>query len=428
MSAPERTGIYLTTDVILNNPDYVKALQDGLGLNLVVLSFSGELPQDVLSASPYDSTPLSDKCLHDLVAKHLDGTPVDPLEFDQVRQSPGPSVGQTGSNEKFRRAIQLLHNAGVDIWICGGSWTLRRLMFCPSNEATNTWYETLYTHWATQYGAQGLDITHARYPMGSFPRGLFSCTCERCEQAAAELGYDMAVLKEALQNGLKRLQSIDIGLLTAACKHGMGPFDFLQILNLDTGILDWFKLRAAILERNLARFRQAVHNAAPGVLFGADTYPASLSMFMGHNHARWSECADFASPLVSHIYQFVSLTLIEWAKFLQQTKPGLSETDALQIVYTLTGYAGVGLPETIAGYRSEDPDALAHSLPLEDVILHDLIKARLSLPSNVPSYPILHGEGWPKDAIPTIRDRALEIGHNGIIWQGTSELVPFNLK
>ena len=40
------TGIYLTTDVVLKYPDYVTRLRDEIGLNTVVLDFSGELPED----------------------------------------------------------------------------------------------------------------------------------------------------------------------------------------------------------------------------------------------------------------------------------------------------------------------------------------------------------------------------------------------
>lgn len=317
MQKKKRTGIYLTTTRVLDNPGYIKALQDGLGLNLVVLSFSGELPPEVRQASPYDRVPLSDACLNDLVSRHLDGTPVDPLEFDRVRESAGPGAGMHGDDGAFRRAIDLIHNAGCDIWICGGSWTLRRLMFCPSHKAVNRWYEALYAHWAAAYGAEGLDITHARYPMGSFPRGLFACACNRCARRASELGYDMEAMQAALQNGLDRLQRLDTGLLISVCRQGAGPFDFLQILDPNAGIIDWFNFRADLLAANLKQFRNAVHAAAPsGFLFGTDTYPASLSLFMGHNHARWAEFSDYASPLVSHVYQFVSLTLIEWARFL----------------------------------------------------------------------------------------------------------------
>ena len=429
MDKTNRTGVYLTTKLILDNPDYIKALADGMGLNLAILGFSGQLPDSVLAESPYDQTPLSDACLHGIVAKHMDGEPVDPAEFDQVRNSVGPSAGGGGNDGDFRKAVKIARGAGCEVWICGGSWTLRRLMFCPSNEAVNNWYEALYVHLATNAGIDGLDITHARYPMISFPRGLLACACDDCAKSARELGYDMAAMRASLLSGPDRLRNTDPARLISACRGGVGPLDFLQVLGGDTGVIDWFRFRTELLGRNLERFREAVHGAAgEDFVFGCDTYPASLSMLVGHNHARWGEFSDFASPLVSHVYQFVSLSLIELARLLRGVHPSLSETDALRIVYAATGYGGIGLPDTEAGYNAHDPDALAASIPLKEIILHDLVKARLSLPGGIPSYPIIHGEGWPKEDIVAIRDGASTAGHNGIMWQGTSELVDFDLK
>ncbi len=429
MDKTNRTGVYLTTKLILDNPDYIKALADGIGLNLAILGYSGQLPEDVLAMSPYYQTPPSDACIRDIVAKDMDGEPVDPLEFDQVRGSVGPSAGGGGSDEGFRKAVDIARQAGCEVWICGGSWTLRRLMFCPSNKAVNNWYEAYYVHLATNAGVDGLDITHARYPMISFPRGLLACACKDCARSAGELGYDMATMRASVSSGLDRLRNVDPERLVAACAGGTGPLDFLQALGGDTGITDWLRFRAELLGHNMKRFREAVHAAAgDDFVFGCDTYPASLSMWVGHNHARWAEFSDFASPLVSHVYQFVSLSLIELARLLRGVHPSLSETDALRTIYAVTGYGGIGLPDTEAGYNAHDPDALAESIPLKEIILHDLVKARLSLPGDIPSYPIIHGEGWPKDDILAIRDGALEAGHDGIMWQGTSELVAFDLK
>ena len=429
MERKKRTGIYLTTKVILDNPDYVGALVDGLGLNLVILGFSGRLPEHVLAESPYDGVPLSDECLHRIVARYMDGEPCEPREFDQVRGSVGPSMGGGGSDDDFRKAVDIAREAGCEVWICGGSWTLSRFMFCPSNEAVNNWYEALYVYLATNAGVDGLDLTHARYPMVSYPEGLLACACENCSQRAVELGYDMAAMRTSVSVALERLGKADPARLVSSCAGGMGPLDFLQFFDSDSGITDWFNFRAELIGRNLKRFREAVHAAAgEDFIFGSDNHPASLSMLVGHNHARWDDFSDFASPLVSHVYQFVSLALIELARLLRGVLPTLTETDALQIVYAATGYGGIGLPETEAAFNAHDPEALAHSIPLKEIILHDLVKARLSLPEAIPSYPIIHGEGWPREAILAIRDGAFEAGHDGIMWQGTSELVEFDLK
>ena len=424
----KRVGIYLTAAAVIDNPDYLTALRDELGLNLVILGSSGELPPEVLKESPFDGTPLSDECLHSLVGKHIDGQPVDTTEFDLVRASVGPGFGQ-GNDERFRRANQVIHDAGMDMWICGGSWTHRRLMFCPSNEATNHWFEAAYIYMATQYGIEGLDLSHARYPMGSMPRGLFYCACDTCARAASEMGYDMEEMVAALNAGHRRLGTVDPTLLAGAGRAGMGPFDYMQMLDMPSGILDWFRFRAELLGRNLKRFRDAVHGAAgDDFIFGSDTYPASLSMFMGHNHAAWADFSDFASPLVSHIHQFVVMTLVEWANFLREVNPGLGEADALHTVYKFVGYDSLGLPDSEADFHHEDIDRMVRSIPLKEFILCDLVKARLSLPESLPSYPIIHGEGWPLEDIRGIIDGSEKAGHDGIIFQGTSELVDFELK
>jgi hypothetical protein len=165
---------------------------------------------------------------------------------------------------------------------------------------------------------------------------------------------------------------------------------------------------------------------APDVKFGTDTYPSSMSLTAGHDHRRWGEMADFASPLVSHISAFTCNTFIEWARFLQEEVPNLSEEDALQVVYRFTGYDGMGLPETVDTYGADEPATLAYRIPLVDLILRDLTKAKLYLPPDMPSYPIIHGEGWPRDGIDTIVSEAKNLGHNGIIWQGTDELMEYD--
>ena len=429
MTRKPRTGIYLTSKIILSNPDYVKALRDKVGLNLVILGFSGELPDDVLKASPYDGTPPSDACLAGLVARHFDGKPVDQTELAQVRSSGGPSAGRGGSNADFRRAVQIAREAGCEIWICGGSWTLSSLMFCPSNKAVRDWYQTLYSYWSTTCGVDGIDITHARYPMASIPRGLGVCACDTCAARAGDLGYDFAGMKAAAGSFAKRLAKLDRGHLVSACRGGLGPLDFVQILDTDSGLLDWLRFRCDLITEGIAGSRDAVRSAAgDDFIFGSDTYPASLSLLVGHDHTRWAECSDFASPLVSHVLQFVSLGLIEYARILRESLPALSEAEALSVVYAATGYQGLGLPDSIADYHAEDADALARSIPLRDVILHDLAKARLALPAEIPSYPIIHGEGWPHDDIAAIRDGALALGHDGVMWQGTAELLDYELK
>lgn len=151
-----------------------------------------------------------------------------------------------------------------------------------------------------------------------------------------------------------------------------------------------------------------------------------MALTAGHDYRRWDQIADFASPLVSHISAFVCNTFIEWARFLQEEIPNLTEEDALQVVYRFAGYDGMGLPETVAAFGADDAATLADRIPTADLVLRDLVKAKLLLPEDLPSYPILHGEGWGRETVDRIVDEARELGHNGVVWQGTSDLMTYD--
>ena len=422
------TGIYLTTNVVLKYPDYVERLRDVIGLNTVVISFTGEMSQEVLALSPFGGRTPTDEELAALVLRHFDGRPVDPLEYDRARDLCGPGVAASGDDAAFRKAVGQLKDAGLNVWTYGGAWTIRRLMFCPSREDVQAWLEAACVYWVTQYDLDALDITHFRYPMASFPLGLFGCTCSSCTAAAAELGYDMEAMVADLKSAREGLRKLDGARLAEVIRLGFGFFDVIHALGLRSGVLDWVRFRCDLLTRNLARFRAAVHAAAPGKAFGTDTYPASMALTAGHNLLRWGEMADFASPLVSHISAFICNTFIEWARFLQEEIPDLGEEDALQLVYRFNGYDGMGLPETIAAYGADESATLAYRIPTADLVLRDLVKTKLYLPPDMPSYPIVHGEGWPRETIDRIVGEARRLGHNGIVWQGTEELMEYDFN
>ena len=296
------TGIYLTSAGVLANPDYLRRLRDDLSVDVVVLDYAGQLPQKILDLSPYAGRTPTDDELAELILRHFDGRPIDPREYEQARALCGPGVPKEGDEGVYRRALAQLEEQGFKVWTHGGAWTIRRLMFCPSRPDTRAWLEAVCVHWATQYGFEAVDITHFRYPMGSFPLGLFGCTCSHCHAAAAGLGYDMdamvADLKSA-REGLRRLDGKRLG--------------------------------------EVARL-------------------------------------------------------------------------------------GMGLPETVEAFGADDA-MLAYRIPTADLIIRDLAKTRMLLPPEVPSYPIIHGSGWGRETIDRILSEARRLGHNGIVWQGTGDLL-----
>ncbi|MEX1021090.1 MAG: hypothetical protein WDZ49_15620 [Litorilinea sp.] len=435
MAHKKRIGLYLTPAQIVRNPDYLGILRDELGLNLVVLIFTGEFPANVLAHSPFDGTPPSADRVQSLLARHFDGKPsTDKLE--SALKSVGPHFSAGGDDKEVNAAIEIARKAGMEIWFMAGAWTASDydvLMYNPALEANNVWYEAAYTHLATGYDVDGLDITHARFPMTSYPRGLLLGFGDESTQAATELGYDMAQMRADIQDAWDRLKTIDGTRLAAIAQHDMGPFDYMQLLGMRTGIIDWFRFRSDLLARNVKRFHTAVHAAAGAdFLFGIDTYPASFSMFAGHNHIRWQEMSDYASPLLSHVDIFPMRTIVNSAKYLMELHPQLSEADALGIVHRFAGLDSIGMPESIAEFALGEPDCEFRHVPLEKLMRLDMAKARLYLGDDVPSYPIIQGGGaphpWPREKIETIIADTFATGHDGYVFQGTSSLVDYELK
>lgn len=435
MSKNARVGLYLDPEIIVRNPGYLEALRDRIGLNWIILTFSGELPPEVMAHSPYDSVPPSPERVRELIAYHLDGTPcTDDLAV--ALRSVGPHVPASNPQKDadMRQAITLCHDAGLDVWFMAGLYTAHEsLMFCPSRAENHRWYEALYTHLATAYGVEGIDITHARFPKTSLPGGIFLCACAECTKAAAELGYDMEAMRADITHAQSRFKQLTPQQLTTLATSTLGPLDVLHFAGLRPGVLDWFRFRAELIARQMKRFHTLVHEVAgPDFIFGADNYPASLSLFAGHDQTRWSEFSDFASPLLSHVDAFPMKTWAAWAKQLRAWFPQLAEAEALQIVYRFAGYADVGLPDNLADFALGEPDCEYRNMPLREIVRSDMAKAKLYLPEGLPAYPILQGGGapsdWPLPIVQQLMEDALELGYDGYIFQGTRVLMDFDLK
>lgn len=431
MTKQPRVGLYLDPKTIVDHPGYLEALREGIGLDWVNLWFTGELPPEVLAHSPFDGASPSPERITHLIARHLDGQP-STRKLDTALKSVGPHVSAAYQDAALRQALEMCRGAGLDVWLVGGMYTANDfdvLMFCPSREENNRWYEALYTHMATAYGVQGLDITHARFPMTSYPRGLFLCMCDECAKRAAQLGYDMAAMQADLRHAIGRARQLDATQLASMATSDIGPFDLFHFAGMRPGVFDWFRFRSDLLAQNVTRFHRAVHQAAgDDFIFGVDTYPASLSLFAGHNQARWAEFSDFASPLLSHVDIFPMQTLVVWAQFLLGWFPQLREDQALQIAYRLAGYASLDLPTSIADFALGEPDCEYRNIPLRDFVRHDMAKAKWMLPADLPAYPIIQGGGapwnWPLEIVQQLMADALELGYDGYIFQGTRVILP----
>ena len=121
MSKSARVGLYLDPEIIVRNPGYLEALAEKIGLNWVILTFTGELPPEVLAYSPFDSVPPSPERVRQLLAYHIDGQPCTD-DLDVALKSVGPHVSASNAQKDadMRKAIEMCHAAGLDCLVLGG--------------------------------------------------------------------------------------------------------------------------------------------------------------------------------------------------------------------------------------------------------------------------------------------------------------------
>ena len=416
----------MSVSVVNEDPGYLDALQQKIGLTHLLLSgHPVRLSSDTLALNPYAGAADPRDVVKDLVCRGFDGEI--PGNLDEARTGQGgrgPSVA-FGDDSGLRRAIDVARARGLTAWYVGGAWTANSLMFCPSKERVNAWLEAVYADVARSYEVAAIDVTHARYPKFDFVESLFQCACPDCARSAADLGYDLPGMVDALRRMVERLGRISADKLAAAARGSAGYFDLLQVLPEAAALGPWLSFRCDLLARNLRRFHQAVHATGRPVLFASDTYPPALAALVGHRYGEWASHSDFSSPLLSHIFAFITRGFASWTRFLQARISGLSESDALTALYGLTGYDGLGMPDTIEALGLDWPDGEFRHVPIVGLMERDLEKSRRYLSPGLPSYPIIQGGVWPAEVVRGLIAAADRLGHDGIIFQGSGSLFAY---
>jgi len=424
-TTPTVIGIYGDANAIANDPGFLDLAQAEIGLNRIIFGGPFKLSPETLARNPAHKG-----------------------------QSHGHGLGLTDDDTPLRRAIDEAHRRGIQVWhIISTYWAGaedapermardlrgRRMdeyprlpyadeqwsyTFCPSNEQTNAWFEAAQVELATRYEFDGCALTHHRFCHAAFYPELLACGCPSCAEAAGQLGYDFARMKTAALRTADVLQHASAAKLRRAASLGLGLWDFLQWLGEDGGgLVDWFNFRADCMTRNLRRFRGAVRAARPDFAFGSDTHFPSLALLVGHRYRDFAAVCDHILPLLPHVAIHCLDVLAAFATALTHWADGLSEAEALQLVYQLFGYENLGLPPDIAGLHLGNA---SHGEPqvaaLSDLVASELVKARLLAGDGVPSYPVIKGAVWDPHTVRRLIDAAREAGHTGVVFQGTAAL------
>jgi hypothetical protein len=416
-------GIYEWPDVVADHPDYLRALRDRIGLNLVVLELNRSM-----GLSP------------EVAARN-------PLPVEGERWGPG-GIRWSDDDRDVHRAINTCLGLGIDPWVMPWSWywdaqhfpefavhdldgrslaetyPTVRLPFCPSHPRTEEWFALAYVDVARRYaGAKAVALTHARYARPDFLPGLFTCGCRHCDCAAEELGYNPGAMKDGVRRFQRAGELLDAPRLRRAYELGLAGADLLEYLGGGPGIVDWINCRADIVSRDLTRYKQAVQReVGASMLFGADTFPPTFALLCGQRYRDFMTCSDFTVVNLPWFDAHVTSGFGAFSRLLVE-RAGLAEEEALRIVYRLFGYEGVDMPldlATLAGGIERDARYITAAARRE------IEKGRLFNSGEVPSYAWIGGN-WPPDAVAALTAASEAVGHDGIVYNRTTAILGYDI-
>ena len=420
-------GLYVGSEEVAKDPTYLDVLKDEIGLNLIILFGAYDLSPETRAKNPAT----------------LGGTQTHAMNL-------------TDDDSAMRRAIEVAHERDLQVWFCVSCWWSgvelppevmmqdlngrpisespstayshegRTHTYCPNHPAVDDWFSSAYTELVRSYEIDGLDLTHARYCHPAYYPGLFGCGCDYCAQTAQALGYDFSRMRAACLRALDRLKRTDATEILRFSELGLSFIGMLQHLSEDSAVADWFDFRCDNLCGRIRTFRRTVENAVDRkVTFGSDTFVPTFAALVGHRYSEFATCSSYTSPLLPHFEIHILMNLVSLASMLRQKVGNLSEPEALRAVQRLFRYDDFDLPDTIEGFGIGAPDCETRHASLYNIIESELRKARLYNRGEVPSYPVIKGDLWPTEVVKGLIEAAERMGHEGIIFQGTSSLVEY---
>lgn len=413
-------GLYSEPRMLIKHPGYFDALMDSVGLTHVLM-LGYELSTETAAKNPL------------------------PPGEEQYVPSPG-----NGDHRSFNQAMDIAHRKGLKVWVRAYGWQgnggrfpelciqdmhhqplskvpelpyafeQESIAFCPNYEPLNDYLMAVYAELATKYDAEGVNLAHCRYTAPSFFHNLFGCACKRCEVWAQEQGFDFDSMRRSVLAFWDRLHHLDARTVHEVVKHGFGILELMQWLGIDTGLINWFVFRSSVITHHLQRFKMSTEQAAGrDIIFGFDSFPPTLSMLVGHSYPHALDWVDYISPNLTWVEAFILSTFSSYADLLCTWNDGLDETDALQLVYRLSGYDQIAMPPNLDGLGVKTPDCEVNCQALPDIVELEMWRARMYNPGEVPSYPVIQGSTWSPDIVQRLVRTAEHMGHDGIIFSGT---------
>ncbi len=426
-------GSYMySLDDILDDK-YMDALQDKLGVNVILFSPPIKLPKHLLEKNPIG--PERTLCAR----------------------------AHTEDDSGVFKAVEAAHARGMDFWLyyTGHHYgeesrsimsenfdgvkflDLPRVKYSLENMRTACFAKPIvkefepevFSYGAKTYQPDAMYVSHYRYTNPSWWHDLFGCACPYCQEEAASLGYDFSAMKKAMKRLLVSLRSLDRTTVKHAAETRLTLADFLTMLGDDNAVMDWLYFRAKVVGNQLKRIRGAVHSISNGrTKFISDTHNETCSLYVGHNHAEFIEGASDAFHTLSWCaFQHVS-AVAAWANQLCGWVDGLDEPTAIKAVSRFFGWDDLGLPEDrihkIIGldspggsFNAEKFYAMFNDKLTVRLLRHEWTKLAAFNRGRLPIHPVIKGDVFPERVGRELMDVADDLDLTGYVFQRTDNLI-----
>jgi hypothetical protein len=401
---------FCSTEIVANRPDALKRLRDEIGLTTImpespICHTSGFRASDELAArGPFedwrkrtDTWPKAAEGIYPPVAGVVGG-------FD---------------DRELLRAIDVAHEAGIEVWGHLGMWSYGGEVFpefamrdvdgnplgsrwhawgtglCPSHPVVDTWTADGLEDITHRYAVDGYCVDHARYPQPANLHALIACACQHCCAAGEQLGFDADALVTVARQARDAVRRIDGSVVSRALDSDLRGLDLLPALGVPREFGTWLSMRAALLAGRMAAYRGRVRSIRSELPFGSDVFPPSIALAGGHDLVRWEEATDFitggtsAGGVVGWATGATNAAAV-WARALVDDAEGVGERDAVELALRLLNQdCGIELPRETEALQSGD-------LPIADLYAREVARLVAVTADRVPLYPPIAAGGPPE--------------------------------
>ncbi len=439
-----RIGWFADLETLGQNPNRLAELQDGVGVNLVLLeSHRFHTAGYRLSEEVWRASPLRDWRERPLLSRHRQMRHLKEEAFPVL-----PGILGDADDSDLCVALEVGHKLGVEMWGHAGLWSYGAILypelalrdlwgrplpveeevwgdcFCPSKPHLHAWVTECLREVAARYPTDGIELDHARYlPPASIPN-LLACACPDCTRHAAAWGIDLPGLAEAIIAAWERVRREPAATIQAALDNAPSLLAALDALLGGSAAGRWFHLRARLLAEPLVKMAKATREAAQRPFrFGIDVFPPSVALLGGHAYDDLASLDFFMGGFGLIGWGNVGLDACrEWTRALLYQWPALDERRVLRGLYRLIGYEGLALPETVRELEHPTNTLLAQVQKRE---VERLAQAR---PHGPALYPPVSLPSLDDDGIRTVCTAIVENGLDGVMLGGLEHLPPERMR